>query len=197
MRYDFIEIGTSDFDTQIQNCDDNTIGLSIEPIKYYLDRLPNKKNVKKVNCAISDYNGFVDVYYLSDETIKKFNLPSYVKGQNSIGKPHPENFAWTRIGLTVDDITKTNVTVKNFETIVKEFNVESIDYLKIDTEGHDCVILNDYINFCEKEPNLFANKIEFESNILSNQNEVKNIIDKLINFNYTLIQTGENTILVK
>lgn len=43
-HYDFIEIGTSDFDTYIQdkkyiNCK----GLSIEPVKYYLNKLPNRK----------------------------------------------------------------------------------------------------------------------------------------------------------
>ena len=37
-HYDFIEIGTSDFDTLIESSDDNVVGLSIEPIKYYLDR---------------------------------------------------------------------------------------------------------------------------------------------------------------
>jgi hypothetical protein len=46
-HYDFIEIGTSDFDTLIETSDDKTVGLSIEPIKYYLDRLPERKNVKK------------------------------------------------------------------------------------------------------------------------------------------------------
>jgi hypothetical protein len=35
MKYDFIEIGTSDFDTEIENCDDNKKGLSIEPVKIY------------------------------------------------------------------------------------------------------------------------------------------------------------------
>ena len=48
MNYDFIEVGTSDFDTLIQDATDNCIGLCIEPIKFYLDRLPNKPNVKKI-----------------------------------------------------------------------------------------------------------------------------------------------------
>lgn len=33
---DFIEIGTSDFETEIQNANDNTIGFSIEPLPFYL-----------------------------------------------------------------------------------------------------------------------------------------------------------------
>ena len=54
IHYDFIEIGTSDFHTLIESATDKTIGLSIEPIKTYLDRLPNKENVFKVQAAVSD-----------------------------------------------------------------------------------------------------------------------------------------------
>ena len=64
--YDFIEIGTSDFDTEIQK-NDNKCGVSIEPIKYYLDKLPNKENCIKLNMGISNYNGKCVVNYLSEK----------------------------------------------------------------------------------------------------------------------------------
>lgn len=197
MKYDFIEIGTSDFDTEIEKCDDNKYGISIEPIDYYLERLPNKKNVKKINAAVSNYLGVVDVFYLNEETIKKFNLPDYVKGQNSIGIPHPEILKWDRIGLTINDITKKEIRVINFKTIIEENNVTSIDLLKIDTEGHDCIIMRDYLSFVEHREDLLAKIIIFESNSLSNQNEVKNIIERCLLLGYELIKTGENTILEK
>lgn len=197
MKYDFIEIGTSDFDTEIQNCDDNKQGLSIEPLKHYLDALPDKKNVTKVNAAVSNYNGFVYVYYLNEETIKKFNLPSYVKGQNSIGNPHPEILNWFKNGLRNEDISKKSVPVINFETIITKYNVESLDLLKIDTEGHDCTIMEDYLNYVVNKPNLLAKKIIFESNILSDKNLVDSIIQKCVSLGYSIISTGENTILTK
>lgn len=87
MFLDFIEIGTSDFDTEIQK-NNNKTGLSIEPIKYYLDRLPDKKNIKKINVAISDYNGNADVYYVTPENISKYSLPCWVRGCNSINSYH-------------------------------------------------------------------------------------------------------------
>ena len=37
--YDFIEIGTSDFQTLIEEASDEAIGLSVEPISYYLNKL--------------------------------------------------------------------------------------------------------------------------------------------------------------
>ena len=35
--FDFLEIGTSDFDTEIEKSDNTRVGMSIEPIKYYLE----------------------------------------------------------------------------------------------------------------------------------------------------------------
>ena len=40
MKYDFIEVGTADFDTEIQN-HNGRIGLSVDIIQEYLDNLPN------------------------------------------------------------------------------------------------------------------------------------------------------------
>jgi hypothetical protein len=197
IKYDFIEIGTSDFETEIQNCNEE-FGLSIEPIDFYLNRLPNKKNVTKINAAVSNFNGFVDVYFLSEEVIESFKLPEYVKGQNSIGYPHPEILkSWSGKGLTVNHISKKKVEVINFEKIINQYNVGGLILLKIDTEGHDCVILEDYLEYTKDKKYLLAEKIIFESNILSDQNRVKSIINRFLSLNYKLIKTGENTILEK
>ena len=47
MFLDFIEIGTSDFNTLIQAAGPAAHGLSIDPISLYLDRLPNRPGCKK------------------------------------------------------------------------------------------------------------------------------------------------------
>jgi hypothetical protein len=89
MILDFLEIGTSDFNCEILYCNDDICGISIEPIKFYLDNLPNKTNVQKVNCAISDKNGEDFIYYILPEDIIEYNLPDYLKGCNSLGIIHP------------------------------------------------------------------------------------------------------------
>ena len=58
MKYDFIEIGTSDFDTLLETTT-NKIGISIEPLKFYLDSLPNNDKVIKVNWQDEE----LDIYY--------------------------------------------------------------------------------------------------------------------------------------
>ena len=59
--HDFVEICTSDFETLIENSSDETIGISVEPIKFYLDKLPNKKKCKKINIGISDKSSNIDI----------------------------------------------------------------------------------------------------------------------------------------
>ena len=43
---DFVEIGTCNFETLIQECASDAKGISIEPISDYLNQLPDKENVK-------------------------------------------------------------------------------------------------------------------------------------------------------
>ena len=66
-----IEIGTSDFRTSAGIRD----GLFIEPVKYYFDRLPR---CRKENVAISNQEGEIDVYYMTEEDIKENNLPYWI-----------------------------------------------------------------------------------------------------------------------
>ena len=69
MILDYIEIGTSDFDTLVQNTD--LTGLSIDPLKIYLDALPNKVNNIKINAAISDFDGFKTAYKMQCRFLKQ------------------------------------------------------------------------------------------------------------------------------
>ena len=188
--YDFIEIGTSDFDTLIETSNDSIVGLSIEPIKYYLDRLPNKTNVKKLQVAVSDVDGEIDIYYIPDEKIKEHSLPWWVRGSNSIGRPHP--FTVKEIGKELyDSVVKIDkVPTLSWNTLVEQEKINSINFLKIDTEGFDHIILNDYLNMCEKNPKLFANRIKFERHPeVSNIEKIDEIIvrfkDYHVEYNHT------------
>jgi len=196
MHYDFIEVGTSDFRTLIQTCKDNEIGLSIEPIKMYLDSLPDKSNVTKVNCAISNINGTIDVYYVKPEDIIKYNLPNWVRGCNSINKPHPT--VLNLLGYKHDSvITKEVVQVINWSRLVDIYKIESIKYLKIDTEGHDGLILDDYYNTCLSNVELLANTIIFENNILADIELNNSVINKFLNLGYKGEKIGDDYKLVK
>ena len=108
MEYDFIEIGTSDFETLIEQ-DNNQKGISIEPIQYYLDKLPNNPNVIKSNHAISNIEGEIKIFWITPEDIKKYNLPWWVRGCNSVNEPHFQHKAL--LGDKWKDIVKVD-TIK-------------------------------------------------------------------------------------
>ena len=196
MHYDFIEIGTSDFRTLIQTCNDNEIGLSIEPIKMYLDNLPNKPNVTKVNCAISNENGSIDVYYVKPDDIIKYNLPHWVRGCNSINKPHPTvlNLLGNKHDIV---ITKESVKVLNWLKLIEMYHIETIGYLKIDTEGHDGLILDDYYKACLNDNKLLANTIIFENNILSNSELNNIVINNFLKLGYKGEKIGDDYKLIR
>ena len=193
-QYEFIEIGTSNFDTLIQDCDDTVYGISIEPIQHYLDCLPNPKNVIKVCAAMSNEEGHLPFYYIKPSLIDKEKLPVWFKGCNSIGRRHPTVVNWLEQHDKNPDIYITNDLVKtlDFKTLIELYSRESINYLKIDTEGHDCVILKNYLEFCSRtDPTLYAKKIRFEMNELSNSIEQAETVLMLEKNGYSLLEYKE------
>jgi hypothetical protein len=125
-----IEIGTSDFRTNAGIKD----GIFIEPVKYYFDRLPecNKENV-----AISNVEGEIDIYYLTDEEINKYDLPQWSRGCNSINQLHPTiKTLLDDRGLDYSVCRCDKVKVVRIKTILDKYGVKNIDRLKVDTEGH-------------------------------------------------------------
>jgi len=179
-HYDFIEIGTSDFDTLIETSNDNTVGISIEPIKYYINRLPDKQNIIKVQAALSTTDGEVDVYYIEDSKIEENNLPWWVRGSNSINNPHP--FAIKELGEELYNslVTIEKVPTISWKTLIDTYGVESIGYLKIDTEGHDHIIFRDFLNYCKEHSFPIPNKITLEYHDgVSNKVEIDKLISEL------------------
>ena len=135
MHYDFIEIGTSDFDTLIENASDTDIGLSVDPMQIYLDRLPDKDGVTKVCCGIGTDTKELPLYYISPKSIELLNLPYYIRGCNSIGERHSKHY-----GLE-EYVEVSFVPVIPLEELLSDHGVTSVDLIKIDCEGMDLDVL--------------------------------------------------------
>lgn len=166
-----VEIGTSDFRTKAGEVD----GLFIEPVKPYFDRLPE---CRKENVAISNRSGTVKVFYVLPEDIEMLGLPYWSRGCNSIGKPHPTMLKlltnmFGRNGKNY--IKEEEVKVERIKTVLDRHKIKRIDELKIDTEGHDTVILNDFLNTVDFLPD----RIVFEANDLTSKLELNKTISKL------------------
>ena len=195
--YDFVEIGTSDFDTEIQLAGENDVGLSIDPMQFYLDRLPNKPNCIKYNAAVSNKSGETEVHYIPLDIIKKYRLNDCLRGCNYIGEKHIGMANEVKkSGYDLDDlIVSKTVPMVSFHELVEKFKIGGIHYLKIDTEGHDPVILGDYCDLIESRPELKAHRIRFESNLLVSRVDLTKIVRRLFSFGYLLIYSLDDTIL--
>lgn len=181
---DFIEIGTSNFNTVIQTCDEYSIGISIEPVKYYLDQLPNKKNVTKINAAITGDNtidDFIKIFYIPEDIIIKEKLDFFFKGCNKIGTYHPLHIKYNLTNyVKIDDVKLINIG-----DFLNNNNIRRIKYLQIDTEGHDINIMNGLYNYISKlSKEYHPDEIKFETNQYSTKYEIDNIINLYNNLNY-------------
>jgi hypothetical protein len=197
MELDFLEIGTSDFSTEIQVCSSSAVGISVDPLQYYLDRLPEKPLVTKVCCAISDEDGETEIYHVSENNITKHNLPYWVRGCNSIGHPHPTVAKLLQERkLSVDIISVQVIPKLSVFTFLKKYNISKIHYLKVDTEGHDCVIMKAFANEIRSKRFPPPKRICFETNVLSSSHDQKEVINIFCQeFNYKIISLGVDAIL--
>ena len=92
---------------------------------------------------------------------------------------------------------KKGISIKQtmaWKTLVKTHNVQSVDTIKIDTEGHDHSILSQILDHCELEYFRPA-EIVFENNELANKNEIARIVAGFINLGYSYIE-GYNSQLI-
>ena len=191
---DFLEIGTSDYDTLLQNCSEHQLGISIEPVKHYLNRLPNKNNVKKFNMAISfdDSENPINVYYVTSDIVKSLNLPDWIRGCNSLGGYHVEHKKFNLQNyVKIDSVEQMPID----KFLIKN-NIRGINYLKIDVEGGDCFILKKLMQYLKyKQKEYYPNKIMFETNDLTTKTLIEETIKLYCENGYEVVFIGHETIL--
>lgn len=193
--FDFIEVGSADFETLIEKATDETRGITIEPLGDYFDKLPDRKNVIKVQAAISDKDATDLIYYVDGAKIKEHSLPEWTSGSNSLGQPHPYLTLFYGQEFYESLVQTKEVKTITFQTLVDTYNVQKIGYLKIDTEGHDHVVLKSYLDACEKNPSLLAETIQCEYDKLVSNIDEMNIVLKEFEKHYYVIK-GKNDCLM-
>ncbi len=191
---DFVEIGSGDFETLLETCDAAAKGFTIEPLQFYLDRLPEKRNVVKLNIAISDCDGEMEISYLDPKYIQAYNLPGWMRGCNTVKEQHDTRDIELRNRNIMHLLEKHTVQKKSFRTFVKEYDIQRIKFLKIDTEGHDCIIMQDVAHAIRDGLVSSPAKIQFETNELSAEEDVTKIIRMFETFGYSA-KRGYDTVL--
>ena len=193
-HFDFIEIGVCDFDTLIGNPAAKN-GLSVEPVSAYFKKFPERPGVQTLRAAVSDYDGVGFMYYIPPETLLARKLPSWLRGCNALNKTHQTVKNKIAKGkLEADLVIKEPCRVLSVPTLITTYNIKTVDYLKIDTEGHDCIILNQFIEIWRSCALMEKPKhIRFETNALTALRERKYTIAALESLGYSIHRNAENT----
>ena len=149
-------IGNTENDFLFKNIKLNIEYILIEPVPYLFNKLKENyklyNNITFLNIAISDYNGFIDLYIPSEKN-DFTKLVSWATQLASINKDHIQHFVPECL------VDKIQVECKTLNTIIKEYNIKEIEYLYTDTEGHDYnILMNLDLSLIKPKNIIFENK---------------------------------------
>lgn len=128
-----------------------------EPVKSFIDSLKSQYNVNKV----SYFNNFG----LGNENIEKYYYPRY---QSFIDRINTCKVS--------DEPNKILLKIQNASDYIVQNNIQTIDFLKIDTEGYEFDVLKGFGDLLVR-----VNIIQFEygGTYIDNQIKLKEVIDYL------------------
>lgn len=180
MKYKFVDIGCCNY-----CCSGDIYGLDekhlyVEPIKEFIDVIPEGKGTVKENAAISNTNGTTkfftpklhgNVEYYSRDEMLKITADKKLHDEWQL-----KNREYAHSGIEKNPRTillqETIVNCMTLETLFNNHNVTEIEYLKIDVEGAESIILKQLLSLMLKGSIKITKQIIFEYNYLSNNKKL-------------------------
>jgi FkbM family methyltransferase len=183
-------------DTCHLQASDDSQGLSVEALKMYQDKLPDRPGVRKVNVAVSNPESgdtTIDFFYIHPDDITSYRLPPWLIGCNAAGKPQTEAARILKNRNLTKLMRTDRVPVVSFEQLTAQHAVTSIGYLKVDVEGHEPVILRSMMRACAANPAVCPRAVKFEHKHVKGYDQ-RALIAELATHGYTVIShtTGEH-----
>jgi FkbM family methyltransferase len=173
----FVDIGAHDgvdiSNTYFYEKELGWTGICIEPIKSRFDALRKNRSCICIEGCISDVEG--------EEEFVTF--PEYTDMLSGIKKTfdtNTETIVNQRIAENNHHSTIIKVKSYNINNILKEHNIKDVDFVSLDTEGSELIILNT-LNFDEFNIEFFVIENNKYNNIIHKFMKTKNykLIDKL------------------
>ena len=194
MNKTIIQIGShigNTFNDTILNIVDNTTTLIlVEPVPYlfkqlkynYQTKFANNDNIFFINKAVSNFIGEIEMTIPSERNDFS-TLPGWASQLSSVDPYHALGHI---SNLLVDKIMVKTTTLNE---IVKDYNINHIDLLHTDTEGHDYTILMEY-NF-EIKPIQIMFEHKHMDGLFNVGVKYTELTNKLLNLGYK--KTDQNT----
>ena len=166
-----IDVGCNrgDFSKEILK-NENTKVIAFEPLPGCQEYLKNIKYIYNTRfvyfeCALSKKNGFTKIYFNDDKSElasleKSTHNVSYLKDQNK---------------------NSLKVILKKLDSFIDHDNFNNIDFIKIDTEGHEMSVLEGGLDFIQKHKVKLI-QIEFNWHHLFTKNTIFQFSEILDNY---------------
>lgn len=174
--------------------------ILIEPVEFlykllkhnYKERIRNNE-IEFLKIAVSNTDGNIEMTVPREDN--DFNsYPPFLNQMASTTDKYIKKFNFSS-RFPDFKFEKTTVICKRFNTIIKERGIKSIDYLIIDTEGHDYTILMDIdFNLVKPKKIRFENCYTDEDGTKTNYNK---LINKLISIGYSIVEENEEDTTVQ
>lgn len=152
-------IGDTVNDPIFQQIDETTRMILVEPVPFlfsklqanYRSKLSDTTNIIFINKAVSDIVGEIELTIPSERNDFS-KLPFWASQLASVNPHH------VSVHLSSLETDKIKVPTTTIDEIITEYNIEEIDLLHTDTEGHDYNILMNYSFNVKPKKVLFENK---------------------------------------
>ena len=196
-------IGNSSNDPLYNTCLNNKSLILIEPVPFLFDILVHNYKVKCIteninveclNIAVSDKDGFIDMYAPSN----KCNLSELPYWISQLGSMTDEHFHNHNIFERFPDfkVEKINVECKTINTIIKEKDIATIDTLIVDTEGHDYTILN-ILDLSHIKPTNIVFEHKYMDGTYKRDKNFNELLTKFLNSGYKVVKEDDEDIYLK
>jgi hypothetical protein len=177
---DYLEIGTSDFNTIVQSVDalggaagwfrEPLRGASVDAMQLYLDALPTlAAHHRKANFAVTGvvpHAATLPVFFIDPRDIAAEELPDWLKGCNKVGSAHPAALellaSWKGKDRTRDLLKTADVPVAALPELLLRAGACRLSVLRVDVEGLDAELMLAYAAFLWAHPQCRADLLLFE-----------------------------------
>jgi FkbM family methyltransferase len=146
-------IGNTTNDPIFNKLDNNTTLILVEPVPYlfeqlkenYREKYPNHSGIIFINKAVTTFIGEIELHVPSEKN-DFTQFPSWFSQLASIRPNHIYEHHLRNPYIPFDKllIEKMIVPTTTLDQIIQEHNIQHIDLLQTDTEGHDYDILINY-----------------------------------------------------
>lgn len=168
--YHYVEIGTSNFRTLVGAQPAEQHGLSVEPMPFFVRDLRERyasshPHSKLVNAAVlpkASTAHVVSAFYVHPENVTAWKLPIVFLGMSRMGAPHPSVTEILEQRQLMHLLQNRPIRAMSVQRLLDLYDACRIGFLKLDVEGFDEALMEDYVQYLREHPECWSDGIEYE-----------------------------------